>query len=301
LTVMFRLPLQNVGDIGHLVGHLPFFHLPAVPWRLETLAVVFPYALPIALVGSLETLLTATVVDDMTDTPSDKDRELRGQGVANFITGFFGAMAGSAMIGQTIISVELGGRKRLATFIAGAFLITLIVFLRAWVSLVPVAALVGVMFMVAANTFEWKSLRDLHRIPRFDAVVMIATVVTVVATSDLALGVGLGVVVSALGFAWRMTYIHADVHIRTDGAKVYLIHGQLFLGTMMSFVDLFTSTTDPGVVVLDFRHSHVWDHAGVMGIQQVVEKYQRHGKRVVLDGLNAESAALVERLESLVS
>lgn len=301
LTVTLGWHLQNVGDIGHLVGHLPFFHVPAVPWRFQTLAVVVPYALPIAVVGSLETLLTATVVDDMTATKSNKDRELRGQGVANLVTGFFGAMAGSAMIGQTIISVELGGRKRLATFIAGAFLITLIVVLRAWVSLVPVAALVGVMFMVAANTFEWKSLRDLHKIPRFDALVMIATVATVVATNDLALGVALGVVLSAVGFGWQMTRIHADTHRREDGARVYVIHGQMFFGTMMPFLDLFDVDGDPALVVLDFRHSHVWDHSGVTGIREIVEKYRRQDKTVEVEGLNPESAAMLERVESRVS
>lgn len=299
LTVVFGWHLQNVGDIGHLVGHLPYFHIPRVPMSFHTLAVVFPYAVPIAVVGSLETLLTATVVDDMTATKSDKDREIRGQGIANLATGFFGAMAGSAMIGQTIISVELGGRKRLATFIAGGFLITLIVVLRAWVSMVPVAALVGVMFMVATNTFEWKSLRDLHKIPRFDAVVMISTVATVVVTNDLALGVLLGVILSAVGFGWQMTRIHAEIHSLSDGTKVYVIRGQMFFGTMMPFVDLFDVAEDPDNVILDFRHSHVWDHAGVIGIQKVVEKYRLHAKTIEIRGLNAESADLMQRLDSL--
>ena len=295
VSAVFHLHVETVGAIGHLQGHLPYFHIPSVPLNWRTLAIIIPYSVPIALVGSLETLMTATVVDDMTSTKSDKDREIRGQGIANMVTGFFGAMAGCAMIGQTVFNVEYGGRKRLSTFIAGAFLIFLIVALRPLVSLIPVAALVGVMFMVSYHTFEWKSLVDLRRIPKSESLVMVLTVVSVVATSDLAVGVLVGVALSAVLIGWKMARIHASVSVNADGARVYTVHGQMFFGTMIHFIDLFAISQDPEHVVIDFAHTHVWDHASVTGIQRVVEKYRKVGKAVRLVGLNHESSELVRR------
>lgn len=295
ISIVFHLPVQTVGDIGHLQNHLPYFHIPSVPLQWQTLMIILPYSVPIALVGSLETLMTATVVDDMTSTKSDKNVELRGQGIANLVTGFFGAMAGCAMIGQSVFNVDYGGRKRLSTFISGAFLIFLIVVLRPLVSQIPVSALVGVMFMVSYHTFEWKSLADLRRIPKSESLVMLLTVVSVVATNDLAVGVFSGVALSAVLFGWKMARIHATVSMNTTGAKVYIVRGQMFFGTMMHFIDLFDMENDPVQVVIDFTHTHVWDHASVTGIQRVVEKYRRLGKTIQLIGLNQESSDLIRR------
>ena len=295
VSAVFHLHVQTVGAIGHLQGHLPYFHIPSVPLNWRTLAIILPYSVPIALVGSLETLLTATVVDDMTSTKSDKNKEIRGQGIANMVTGFFGAMAGCAMIGQTVFNVDYGGRKRLSTFISGAFLIFLIVVLRPLVSQIPVAALIGVMFMVSYHTFEWKSLVDLRRIPKSESLVMVLTVVSVVATNDLAVGVFVGVALSAVLIGWKMARIHANVSVNADGAQVYTVKGQMFFGTMIHFIDLFDIQQDPDQVVIDFAHTHVWDHASVTGIQRVVEKYRRLGKTVQLVGLNQESSELIRR------
>ncbi len=295
LSVTLHWHLQTVGNIGHLQGHLPFFHVPNVPFTLHTLWVVLPYSIPIALVGSLETLMTTTVVDDLTNSKSDKNKEIRGQGIANLVTGFFGAMPGCAMIGQTVLNVEYGGRKRLSTFIAGAFLIFLIVVLRPLVSQIPVAALVGVMFMVSVHTFEWNSLLKLRRAPISESTVMVLTVVSVVATSDLAVGVFVGVALSAVFVGWKMARIHAVTSVNNEGEKVYVVKGQMFFGTMTHFIDLFDTLNDPVAVVIDFSHTHLWDHASVTGIDKVVRKYEQFGKRVRLTGLNEESAELVRR------
>lgn len=295
VNMLFKLPVQTVGDIGHLQAHLPYFHIPVVPLDFHTLAIILPYSLPIALVGSLETLMTATVIDDATHSKSNKNKEIRGQGIANIFTGFFGAMAGCAMIGQSTLNVEYGGRKRLSTFVSGALLITLIVVLRPIVSQVPVAALVGVMFMVSYYTFEWKSLRDLWRVPIFESLVMVATVVTVVATNDLATGVFVGVILNAVFIGWKMARIHATTTTGVDGVKTYTIKGQMFFATVTHFVDLFDVLHDPHEVVIDFNHTHVWDHASVTGIQKVVDKYDEFDKSVSFIGLNEESMELMRK------
>ncbi|KPV42066.1 SulP family inorganic anion transporter [Alicyclobacillus ferrooxydans] len=294
-SMLFKLPLQTVGDIGHLQAHLPYFHVPTVPLDFRTLTIVLPYAVPIALVGSLETLMTATVIDDMTHSKSNKDKEIRGQGIANIFTGFFGAMAGCAMIGQSALNIEYGGRKRLSTFVSGALLITLIVALRPIVSQIPVAALVGVMFMVSYYTFEWKSLRDLWRVPIFESLVMVATVTTVVATNDLAIGVFVGVVFNAVFIGWKMARIHATTVTSSSGVKTYSIKGQMFFATVTHFVDLFDIENDPYEVIIDFSHTHLWDHASVIGIQRVLDRYDKLDKSVRLVGLNEESTQLMHK------
>lgn len=295
VNMLFKLPVQTVGDIGHLQAHLPYFHIPSVPFDFHTLAIIFPYSLPIALVGSLETLMTATVLDDATHSKSDKNKEIRGQGIANIFTGFFGAMAGCAMIGQSTLNVQYGGRKRLSTFVSGALLITLIVLLRPLVSQIPVAALVGVMFMVSYYTFDWKSLRDLWRVPVFESLVMVITVISVVTTNDLAIGVFVGVTLNAVFIGWKMARIHATTRMTLDGVKTYMIKGQMFFATVTHFVDLFDIENDPYEVVIDFSHTHVWDHASVTGIQRVIDKYSDFDKEVKLVGLNEESRELVRK------
>lgn len=295
ITLYFGIDVRTVGDLGHITKALPAFHLPDIPLNLETLKIIFPYSLSLAFVGILESLLTASIVDDQTETKSDKNREVRGQGIANFITGFFGAMAGCAMIGQSVINVKSGGRGRLSTFVAGAFLLFLILVLADVVSRIPMAALVGVMFMVSIGTFDWQSLRELRKFPIADSFVMIVTVIIVVATDDLSKGVMAGVIISALVYGWKSSRIKANAQM-VKGSKTYQVTGQLFFGTTTHFFELFDFQNDPDRVLIDFSNAHVWDHSGVVGISKVVHRYNTLGKHVELKGLNQESQALVNRV-----
>ncbi|WP_281272111.1 SulP family inorganic anion transporter [Paenibacillus flagellatus] len=296
VAIGFGFDVKTVGDMGRISSSLPVFHLPQVPFTLETLWIVLPYSFSLALVGIMESLLTATIVDEMTDTGSDKNKEVKGQGIANVVTGFFGGMAGCAMIGQSVINVKSGGRTRLSTFVAGAFLLFLILVLGDVVKRIPMAALVGVMFMVSIGTFDWGSLRDLKRIPRGDAFVMIVTVAIVVATHDLSKGVIAGVVLSAIIFAWNMASIRAESSVSAEGVKMYAISGQLFFGTVHQFVERFDVANDPDTVRIDFSGSHVRDQSAVKAIAKVAAKYGQARKRIDLIGLNEESRKLVERI-----
>nr|WP_246001038.1 SulP family inorganic anion transporter [Brevibacillus panacihumi] len=296
ISILGGLDLRTVGDMGQITRSLPLFHLPQIPVNLETLMIILPYSFTLALVGILESLLTASLIDEMTDTRSNKNREVKGQGLANIVTGFFGGMAGCAMIGQSVINVKSGGRGRLSTFVAGSFLLFLIMVLGDVVQQIPMAALVGVMIMVSVGTFNWQSLRDLRKVPFSDSLVMVTTVAIVVATHDLAKGVIAGVIMSALIFGWKMARLKAVTSFTTDGVKVYAISGQLFFGTMTHFVNEFDYQADPEEIVIDFSHSHVWDHSAVTGIAKVVHKYQQLGKKVRVEGLNEESKWLVDRI-----
>ncbi|MGG3883169.1 SulP family inorganic anion transporter [Brevibacillus panacihumi] len=296
ISILGGLDLRTVGDMGQITRSLPLFHLPQIPVNLETLMIILPYSFTLALVGILESLLTASLIDEMTDTRSNKNREVKGQGLANIVTGFFGGMAGCAMIGQSVINVKSGGRGRLSTFVAGGFLLFLIMVLGDVVQQIPMAALVGVMVMVSVGTFNWQSLKDLRRVPFSDSLVMVTTVAIVVATHDLAKGVVAGVIMSALIFGWKMARLKAVTSITSDGAKVYTISGQLFFGTMTHFVNEFEYQTDPEEIVIDFSRSHVWDHSAVTGIAKVVHKYEQLGKQVRVEGLNEESKWLVDRI-----
>ncbi|MFS1512008.1 SulP family inorganic anion transporter [Chengkuizengella sp. SCS-71B] len=296
IVVIFSgLQMRTVGDMGKITSELPIFLIPNIPLNLETLMIILPYSFPLALVGILESLLTATIVDEMTETKSDKNKEIRGQGIANFITGFFGGMAGCAMIGQSVINVKSGGKGRLSALVAGVFLLFLILVLGDVVAMIPMAALVGVMIMVSIGTFDWQSLRELNRIPRSDAVVMIVTVAIVVVTHDLAKGVIAGVILSALNFGWRMSQIKTKVSIENN-TKTYTVTGQLFFGTMTHFVDLFDVNNDPDHIIIDFGQSHVWDHSAVTAISKVIMKYQQLDKKVSIEGLNEESKAIIEQV-----
>jgi SulP family sulfate permease len=298
-TIMMGLDLRTVGDMGNISRSLPLFHLPQIPLTFETLMIVLPYALPLAIVGITESLLTATVVDEMTDTKSNKNLEVKGQGLANIVTGFFGGMAGCAMIGQSVINVKSGGRGRLSTLVSGVFLLILIVLLGDIVRNIPMAALVGVMIMVSVSTFNWHSLFHIARVPRADALVMIVTVAVVVYTHNLAIGVLTGVVLAALIFGWSMSRIRmSEVFTTLDGAdvKTYHVSGQMFFGTMSHYVDSFRYAEDPQHVVIDFSATHVWDQTAVMGIAKVKAKYENMGKRVDIVGLNSDSAKLIERV-----
>lgn len=296
LAIFAGLDLRTVGDMGQITRALPMFHAPVVPLNLETLLIILPYSFPLALVGILESLMTASILDEMTDTRSNKNKEVKGQGIANVITGFFGGMAGCAMIGQSVINVKSGGRGRLSTLVAGAFLLFLILVLGDVVKQIPMAALVGVMIMVSIGTFDWQSIKDLRKVPLGDSFVMITTVAIVVATHDLAKGVIAGVILSALIFGWRMARLNSTSYVSETGEKVYAISGQLFFGTMTHFVEQFSFQDDPDQVIIDFSRSHVWDHSAVAAISKVVLKYRQMDKFVVITGLNEESKMIVERI-----
>ncbi|MCS1352627.1 SulP family inorganic anion transporter [Mechercharimyces sp. CAU 1602] len=295
VAITMKLDLKTVGDMGEITQALPFFKIPDIPFNLETLKIILPYSIPLALVGLLESLLTATIVDEETDTKSNKNQEVRGQGMANVVTGFFGGMAGCAMIGQSVINVKSGGRGRLSSFVAGAFLLFLILVMGDIVKQIPMAALVGVMIMVSIGTFDWGSVRSIARIPLTDAVVMVTTVAIVVVTHDLSKGVIAGVIMSALAFGWKVAKLHTAVS-EEAGKKVYHVSGQLFFGTMSHFVDLFDYQADPEHVVIDFTTAHVWDQSAVEAIAKAQAKYEGRGKKVTIRGLNDESEALVRRI-----
>ncbi len=296
LTIGLHLDVKTVGDMGQLTNVPPVFHLPQVPLTLETLLILLPYSLSLAMVGILESLLTATIVDEMTHTKSDKNREVRGQGFANIVTGFFGGMAGCAMIGQSVINVKSGGRTRLSTFVAGVFLLFLILVLGNVVKQIPMAALVGVMFMVSLGTFDWSSLKQLRTIPKTDSFVMIVTVVIVVATHDLSKGVFAGVLLSAVIFAWKMAALRTAATLLPDGSKQYQVSGPMFFGTVSHFIEQFDYAGDPDTVTVDFSQSHLWDHSAVNAIAKMIARYEMLGKNVTLNGLDEESKRLVDRI-----
>nr|WP_127585542.1 SulP family inorganic anion transporter [Paenibacillus koleovorans] len=296
LSIGLHLDLRTVGDMGEITQALPFLHIPNVEWSLPVVWSLLPISLALAVVGITESLMTASIVDEMTETKSDKNREVKGQGLANIVSGFFGGMAGCAMIGQTVINVKSGGRSRLSTFVVGVFLLILILALGPVVKQIPMAALVGVMIMVSVSTFDWGSIRTIARIPRSDALVMIVTVGIVVATSNLAIGVVSGVVMSALIFGWRSAKLRATIAVAADGTKVYRLSGQLFFGTMTHFADLFDVKGDPAAVAIDFSASHVWDHSAVTAISKTLARYEQYGKKATIVGLNEESRQLVHQV-----
>jgi SulP family sulfate permease len=289
------IQVLTVGDIGTITRALPVFHLPVVPLSVETLLIILPYSVTLVIVGLLESLLTASIVDEMTDTKSNRNREVRGQGYANTIAGFFGGMAGCAMIGQSVINIKSGATGRLSSLVAGLFLLFLIIALGDVLARIPMAALVGVMIMVALSTFDWKSVRDLPKVPASDAAIMVITIAIVVFTHDLAQGVIAGVVLSALVFGWRISAIHATGTVRDDGVKIYSVKGQVFFGTMEAFIDLFDYANDPQRVEIDLTHSHIWDQSAVAAIAKVVDKYQQQGKSVYVTGLNPESQETLDK------
>lgn len=298
------LSLPDVGDEGTLPDSLPALLVPDVPWTLETLRIIAPYALAMALVGLLESLLTATLVDDVTDTPSDKTREAWGQGAANVVTGFFGGMGGCAMIGQTMINVKASGaRTRLSTFLAGVFLLVLVVGFGDLVAMIPMAALVAVMIMVAVGTFDWHSVSPatLRRMPRSETTVMLVTVAVTVATHNLAIGVGVGVLVAMTLFARRVAHVtrtHRELVEAEDGSAtaVYRVTGELFFASSNDLASQFDYAADPDRVVIDLSQSHVWDASTVATLDAITTKYARRGTSVEIVGLDAASAERHARL-----
>jgi len=297
-SIYMGLDIRTVGDMGQLPDSLPMFMLPNIPLTLETLLIILPYSVTLAAVGLLESLLTAVIVDDMTDTPSQKNRECAGQGIANIVAGFFGGMAGCAMIGQSVINVKSGGRGRLSTFFAGAFLLFLILVLADWVKQIPMAALVAVMIMVSISTFNWASIKNLKKHPLTSSLVMIATVVLVVWTHNLALGVFVGVLMSALFFARKVArFFDVKTTLSEDGKhRTYVVYGQVFFASAANFSGRFDFKEKLEKVTIDLTHAHFWDLTGVGALDKVVIKFRREGKEVELLGMNEVSATIVDHL-----
>lgn len=292
------LDVRTVGDMGAMPSTLPMFHIPMVPLTWETLAIIAPVAATLAFVGLLESLLTANLLDDITDTPSDKDRETRGQGIANIAAGFFGGMAGCAMIGQSIINVTSGARGRLSTLWAGLFLLFLILVLQDWVARIPMAALVAVMIMVSVGTFDWGSVMNLRSTPFQSSIVMVATTATVVVTHDLSKGVMLGVVLSAIFFMRKVgkTIVVEEVETPEAGHLSYRVTGNLFFASADVFAASFEHHGHPTRVEIDMSDAHLWDLTGVAAVDKVVFRYRRQGAEVRITGMSQASRTLVERV-----
>ena len=297
VSIYLGLDIRTVGDMGELPDSLPVFLLPDVPLAWETLGIILPYSVTLMVVGLLESLMTATIVDDMTDTKSNKNRECVGQGVANIATGFIGGMAGCAMIGQSVINVKSGGRGRLSTLVAGVVLLLLVVFLGDWVKQIPMAALVAVMIMVSIGTFNWGSFKNLREHPKSSSVVMLATVAVTVYTHDLARGVLTGVLLSGFFFAHKIAQILLiEAQTEDDGeTRSYAIYGQVFFASADRFVDAFDFDASPRRVRIDLTHAHFWDITAVNALDKVVLKFRRKGAEVEVLGLNEASATLVDR------
>ncbi len=304
LMVIFGgLETRSVGDIADIGGGFPAFHIPAIPLNWETLSIITPYAVILAGVGLIESLLTMTVVDEMTGTRGQGNRVSIGQGLANTINGFFGGMGGCAMIGQTMINVSSGGLRNLSGIAAALFLLIFIVFASDLIAMVPVAALVGLMFMVVIGTFEWGSFNLLNKIPREDSFVGILVAVVTVFT-DLATAVIIGVIASALVFAWKQArHIHAipqDVQVDGKNVRVYALHGPLFFASAHRFAEIFDPQQDPDEVVIDFAHSRVADHSAIEAIDNLAERYTKAGKQLRLRHLAPECRQLLTRAGDLV-
>ena len=298
ISLFINADLRTVGDMGELPSTLPIFLLPDIPLNLETLFIILPYASAVAAVGLLESLMTASIVDDLTDTPSQKNRECVGQGVANTVTGFMGGMAGCAMIGQSMINVKSGGRGRLSTFSAGMFLLFLIVVLGDWVKIIPMAALVAVMIMVSIGTFSWSSIKNLKTHPRSSSIVMLATVVGVVATHNLAIGVLIGVLLSGIFFSWKISQIFRVTSSLSEKGhhRTYVVEGQVFFASADSFTAAFDFKEAIEKVTIDVRGAHIWDISSVDALDMVVLKFRREGAEVELVGLNDASETIVDKL-----
>lgn len=297
VAIALDLDIRTVGDMGELPDSLPVFLLPDVPLNWDTLAIILPYSLTLAVVGLLESMMTATIVDDLTDTPSNKNRECAGQGIANIAAGFMGGMAGCAMIGQSVINVKSGGRGRLSTLTAGIVLLILVVFLGPWVKQIPMAALVAVMIMVSIGTFSWESVRNLRSHPKSSSIVMVSTVIVVVITHDLAKGVFVGVLLSALFFAAKVSRLfQVKSELLDDGKhRHYIVSGQVFFASANRFVAAFDFNEALERVTLDVSRAHFWDITAIEALDKIVLKFRRDATPVEIVGLNEASATLIDR------
>ena len=297
-SVFTNSDVATVGDRGDLPATLPSFGIPQVPFTFEMLQIIFPYAIAISLVGLLESFLTANVVDDLTDTPSNKNKEAFGQGIANFVSGLFGGMAGCAMIGQSVINIKSGGRTRLSTFSAGVFLLMFMVFLGTQVEKIPMAVLVAIMIMVSIGTFNWSSLRQIHKIPRSETAVMITTVFMTVFSHNLAVGVLSGVALNGLLFSSKIAQLaFVDSIVDLQGEKrIYDVGGQIFFVSVNEFINAFDFKEDVEYVKIDLTHAHIWDQSAIAALDKVILNFRRNGVEVDVVGLNEASVTLVDTL-----
>lgn len=297
-AIITGLDIRTVGDMGDFPDSLPIFLIPDIPFNFETLKIIFPYSAGLAAVGLLESLMTAVIVDDLTDSKSQKNRECVGQGVANIATGFIGGMAGCAMIGQSVINVKSGGRGRLSTFCAGIFLLILILILDDWVKQIPMAALVAVMIMVSIGTFSWSSIINLKTYPKESSLVMIVTVIVVVFTHNLALGVFVGVLMSALFFAKKVSHLLiVESNLSADKTtRKYQIYGQIFFASSEKFMNMFDFKEVVEKIEIDMSKAHFWDLSAVSALDKVVLKFRREGSEVEVIGMNEPSSEIVEKL-----
>ncbi|MEH6394406.1 SulP family inorganic anion transporter [Pseudoalteromonas sp.] len=294
-AMFMGMDIRTVGDMGELPDTLPIFLWPDVPLNLETLMIILPYSIGLAVVGLLESMMTATIVDDLTDTSSDKNQECKGQGIANIGAGLMGGMAGCAMIGQSIINVKSGGRGRLSCFIAGVFLLFMVVFLDQWLKQIPMAALVAVMIMVSIGTFSWSSIRDLKTNPLSSNLVMIVTVAVVVATHNLAIGVFVGVLMSALFFANKIGRFMVVQTQQSNNQRSYNVIGQVFFASSEQFIASFDFKEVVDKVVIDLSHAHFWDITAVTSLDKVVIKFRREGAEVEIIGMSEATATMVDK------
>ena len=300
LVIFVGLQSRTVGDMASIAGGLPAFHLPMVPFNLETLKIILPYSIILAAVGLIESLLTLSLIDELTETRGQGNRECIGQGLANSVTGLFGGMGGCAMIGQSMINVNSGGRGRLSGISAAVFLLIFILAASDLIEMIPLAALTGVMFMVVIGTFEWSSLRIIHKIPLSDAFVLVLVSAVTVAT-DLAVAVVVGVIVSALVFAWEHAkHLRVESFIDDTGSKVYELHGPLFFASVRNFQDLFNCQDDPDDVIIEFQHSRVMDHSAIEAIDTLAERYVNAGKTLHLRHVSQECRKLLHKAGDLV-
>jgi SulP family sulfate permease len=297
-TIAFKLEVPTVGDMGELPNTFPIFSLPKVPLNLETLQIISLPALTLAIVGLLESLLTASLVDELTDTPSNKNQEAKGQGIANIVTGFFGGMAGCAMIGQSVINIQSGGRGRLSTLTSGVFLLFFILVLGHWVKQMPMGALVAVMIMVSIGTFSWVSLKNIARTPRSETAVMITTVFITVLTHNLAIGVVTGIVMSTVFFSRQIAkLVFVDKILSSDGThRTYNVAGQIFFVSVDEFLEAFDFQEMVDLITIDLTQAHLWDQGAVAAMDKVVLKFRRNGADVELVGVNEASATLLDKL-----
>jgi len=299
IAMTVGMDIRTVGDMGDLPDTLPIFLWPDVPLTFETLQIIFPYAAGLAVVGLLESMMTATIVDDLTDTTSDKNRECKGQGIANIGSGLLGGMAGCAMIGQSIINIKSGGRGRLSTFLAGAFLLIMVVFLDEWLKQIPMAALVAVMIMVSIGTFSWDSIKNLRAYPLNSNIVMVVTVIVVVATHNLAIGVFVGVLLASLFFANKigrfMVVKSQDEGGEGQEARTYHVIGQVFFASSDQFVQSFDFKEVLTQVTIDLSHAHFWDITSVSALDKVVIKFRREGAAVDIIGMNEATKTVVDK------
>jgi SulP family sulfate permease len=298
LAVLLGANMRSVGDLGQFPDTLPIFLIPDIPLNLETLQIIFPYSITLATVGLLETMMTTTVINEVTETEADRHQECRGQGIANIVSGFMGGMAGCAMIGQSIINVSSGARTRLSTLVAGMFLLCLVVFLKDWLAYVPMAALVAIMVMVALTTFQWGSVKQFRQHPASFNVVMLAVVIVVLATHNLALGVLTGVLLSAL---FIINKLESEVKVQSslhNNQRHYVISGQIFFSSSEKFFQFFDFQEQNDQVTIDLTHAHIWDITSVNMLNAVVQKFEAKGIQTTLTGLNEASSTLIDRVSS---